>query len=527
MGVGHKVDMEHGRMRGSGPASLPKGTVVEIRDLFSNIPARLKFLKTPATELKRAQDWLTRLALARPDVGFTLVSGGREVLRLPAGQNVRQRLALLWPPLVMEALHAFDATRHGVRAHGLAGMPQVSQPRPDRMLFYVNGRAVNDKTLLTAVREAYKGRLTTRDYPQVVLFLELSPDEVDVNVHPAKSEVRFRDSSAVFSAVLHAVRNLLDAHPFDAPPDTSHGILPDAFQDVLQDAPHGAENSMPFPPAPPQRAVAMATPAARPQGFWGTLDNAGIIGQRAAHPAEQEPATVVVQDACPDTLPMSTAYAYGYDVQGPPQGVAAPPAVYKSAVPPPPPAHSAGPVSVAGFVYLGQIGGTWLVLHDAAGALIVLDQHAVHERVLYARMMRGGFAGAGQCLALPLELTLHPAEAERAFALRDTLEALGYALTLDNTHLVATAIPPVLERAEATAFLREALAGRKDDLSSLFISMACKAAIKAGQTLTPDEAAGLIQQWSQTQDREYCPHGRPCMLRWSAVELEKLFKRKA
>lgn len=532
--IAHRVNVEHGHVVHTGPAALPKGTVIEVRDLFSNIPARLKFLKTPATEFKRAQEWLTRLALARPEVGFTLLSGTREALRLPAGQTLRQRLAELWPPLIMEALRPFDHERHGMRVHGLAALPRVSQPRPDRMLFYVNGRAVNDKTLVSAVREAYKGRLTTRDHPQIVLFLDIDPQEVDVNVHPAKSEVRFRDGSSVFSCVRRGVLEALESLGMATGNEDMDGG--DSFYEGSP-----AATTRPAQHAPP-----------RPQGFWGTLDSEGILSTQKAGRPENVPVQTEIfaaeeGDIWERTTPPAaglreTAQSYSTVADTAPEGV--PPAMSgadstaAASTPPlaPTPASIPGDASAyptqpnpsaGGFEYLGQVAATYLVLRDAQGALALLDQHAAHERILYARMQRGGLAGTGQRQVLPLELPLHTAEKERAFALRPTLEALGFELEMDSATLRATSLPPLLDRSAATTFLREALAGRRDDLSALFISMSCKSAIKAGQQLTPDEAAGLLAQWAQTPEREYCPHGRPCILRWDAHDLEKLFKRKA
>lgn len=562
-----RVLVEHGRLISAEPAALHRGTLVEVRDLFANVPARLKFLKSPSTEFRRAQDWLTRLALARTDAGFRLSAGERAVLDFPPRQTLARRLALLWPQLIVEALRPFDATHHGIRVHGLAALPRVSQPRGDRILLYVNQRAVTDKRLLAAVREAYKGRLTSRDYPQVVLFVELDPAEVDVNVHPAKSEVRFRDESAVFSATLHAVRSAivgeLEAVLDDADPVVGGaGCAPRRLEPYTVD---GAQATDP-----------------RPQGFWGILDAPPLLRRaEACPPAAGEswhvtptPARGGLSEAAPtgnSPLPapspqaaaLSTAarsedvfpgdgrasepdfpHALSHEVpRDVPQGgqhdapwaapvdEAADEAADEAEVGHAPARDDAPPVTreaprVGRLTYLGQIADTYLLLRDEEGALLLLDQHAAHERVLYARLARGAFSGEGQCLALPLELTLQPVEEERLFELRARLRQMGFELDIGAGRLTARSIPPHLSRAEARDFLREALAGRRDDTLPLFISLSCKGAIKAGQRLTDDEAVGLVRQWLHTPEREYCPHGRPAVLRWDAGALERLFKRR-
>lgn len=528
------MELEFGRCVSEGPAALHRGTVIEVRDLFANVPARLKFLKTPATEFKRAQEWLTRLALARPKVGFRLTSGSasgseRECLHFLPDQDLRARLAVIWPELIMEALRPFDGERHGVRAHGFAALPEVAQLRGDRILLYVNGRIVSDKRLLAAVREAYKGRLTSRDYPQVILFVEMDAAEVDVNVHPAKSEVRFRDESAVFSAVLHAVQSALTT-----PLEASLGDMASPEE----------ENR---PPEVPQASLLPP----RPRGFWGSVDHAPIMTDRFARSSAPEEDVWEVRQPEPRPQPDEDD---GAEAAPPPfrSGLAEAPAAFgESALPPPaerpvpssarpakalPPAVSvavpsvpeggAMPLRIGEFCYLGQVADTYLVVRDREGALLLIDQHAAHERVLYARLRRGAFSGTGQYLALPLELPLHPAEQERAYALQETLAHMGFDVELSQGSLLARSIPPSLNRAEARDFLREALAGRKDDLAAMFISLSCKGAIKAGQRLAPDEAAGLLQQWLETPERDYCPHGRPTVLRWDAGALERLFKRK-
>ena len=459
------IQMEHGVLAQQGPSGLHKGTVVEIRDLFATIPARLKFLKAPATEQKRAQELLTRLALTHTDAGF-------------------------------------------IRVHGLVSPPGQAQPRGDRMLLYVNGRAVNDKVILRAVREAYKGRLLSKEYPQIVLFMDLPPEEVDVNVHPAKIEVRFRDERSVFGAVLRAVEEAVVRN------------LPTGDLDA---APSGEE--------------ARHAPAYEPKplGFWGEADRERIMRPRqqplippdheetpsAVPPASERPASE--PDSVPEPLlygeeglpwdkvpdkPAAPSFHEAPQAFAAPQpqtaGAAPLPETAPHAAVQPPAANRARPsepeqpeieqlgegqVRVGPYVYMGQIGGTYLLLRDIRNgrdnaSLLILDQHAAHERVLVSRIEAGGFSGMSQPLVLPLEYTLHPAERERIQEFHESLSALGFELALREqgagTVLEVRAVPPLLERAAAGEFIREVLAGRKEDLHSLWATMACKAAIKAG-----------------------------------------------
>lgn len=555
------IQMEHGVLAQQGPSGLHKGTVVEIRDLFATIPARLKFLKAPATEQKRAQELLTRLALTHTDAGFIFLAGTREVLRFPAGQSLQERLSVIWPDSVTETLLPFDRTTHDIRVHGLTSPPGQAQPRGDRMLLYVNGRAVNDKVILRAVREAYKGRLLSKEYPQIVLFMELPPEEVDVNVHPAKIEVRFRDERSVFGAVLRAVEEA-----------------------VVRSLPTGDLD------AAPAGEKARHAPAYEPKplGFWGEADRERIMrpqqqplippdheetpssvppvsGRASSEPASAPDPLLYGEEGLPwDMAPDKPAASAFHEApqafaapQSPTAGSAPSPenppyaAVQSSAAPAADRAKPSGPkqsepeqpeieqlgegqVRVGPYVYMGQIGGTYLLLRDMRNSrenasLLILDQHAAHERVLVSRIEAGGFSGMSQPLVLPLEYTLHPAERERIQEFHESLAALGFELALREqgagTVLEVRAVPPLLERAAAGEFIREVLAGRKEDLHSLWATMACKAAIKAGDALAPDEAVNLIAQWLMTENRQFCPHGRPCVLQWGTSDLDKMFKR--
>ncbi len=510
--VSSVIRVSFGERSGVEPSSLHQGTMVEVRDLFSNVPARLKFLKSPATEVKRCLEWLERQALARTDVAFSLMSDGRTLLQCLPGETLAARLARMWPPQVVEALAPFDAERCGVRVHGLAARPDVSQPHGSRILIFVNGRSVTDKRVYGAVRQAYEGRITSRDYPQAVVFVELDPAEVDVNVHPAKSEVRFRDESAVYAAVLTAVRSSLQtpSGELDAGCGVKDGASPEAA-----------------PPSAGKKEEASPVLAeSRPMGFWGAADSP----LRRPLPAEKESEgdgewTVARPHPMPDSRGMTQPAPSGEDAPSfreeektEPRPTPPVPENLLREVPEPAPSR--------GLEYLGQVAGTYLVFRDASDALVILDQHAVHERILFSRFSEKGWHGASQGLALPLVLELHPAEAGRWRDVKEMLEGLGYRGTLCGGTLTVDGIPALLDRAGAQDFLRECLAGLKDDFRARFATMACRSAIKGGQRLTRDEAMNLVSQWLATPDRDYCPHGRPTVLRRDAAALEKLFKRR-
>lgn len=523
------ISLRAGAIQGAGPAALHRGTKVTMRDLFANVPARLKFLKTPATEGKRCEETLTRLALARPDVSFTLVSGGREKLRFRAGENLRRRLAAIWPPGVVDTLLDVDSSQNldadaavaGVR--GVAGHPQSAQTRGDRIVTYVNGRYVANRQLIQAVREAYKGRLISGEYPQALLFVDTPPEHVDVNVHPAKTEVRFLNEREVFSAVMRAVRRSLDTVLPLADSGGSAASPTASFAGAASGAPFpDRELRVLFPPLSREAAPAEEPDRAedaprRPQGFWGTLDSPRIMREEGARPGTAEETRIAFSPSPPLGDTEKTAF---FDADGR-EDVSS-----RYGADPHAGLTETSAVRLGDLEYLGQIARTYLLIRRST-SLLILDQHAVHERIRMHAIESGGTRGESQLLALPVEMALHPSESGELAAIWEDLGSLGFALETDGpAKLRVTGIPPQLARSEVAPFIRDALAGKRDGFDSLWHMMACRTAIKAGQELTPDEVAGLLRQWVNTPDAGYCPHGRPVAVTLGTNDLEKLFKRK-
>jgi DNA mismatch repair protein MutL len=502
---GAQAEVVHGKIDEIRPAAIARGTRIEVRELFANVPVRLKFLKTTATEAKRCQEAMAHIALARLDVAFSLTHNGREIFRFMSGDSLEDRLNRIWPPSLMQGLSRIHYEREGMRVSGRMGAPNQAQGRGDRIIIYVNGRPVKDKLLLRALRQGYQGTLLSKEYPQAVVFLTLPTREVDINVHPAKTEVRFMDERAVFSLVQSAVRKGLEI--VQAQTDSRVPFTGASAKETPVRIPASVRETEPSGPASSWKN---ADPDTSSDDAAGPKFSALREAQRLF--SASEPQT--------DTRNLSRPHASSPDdwIQDGPH----------------PPASSTGSDHKApaqapaphGLTYLGQFDRTYLVLSQG-DTLVLMDQHAAHERVLYHAFSTAGNKGEHQRLAIPLEMSLHPSEIEVLEKIWGNLEKLGF--TLDRPEpatLLIRAIPTSLVTGEAMNYLRTVLGEQTRDMNALWTTLSCKSAVKAGHVLAYDEAMSLVRAWSECPDNRYCPHGRPVILTWTVRELEKLFKRK-
>lgn len=480
------IAVDAGRIMDQGPAALTRGTKVEVRDLFVNIPARLKFLKTPTTEGKRCQDVFCRLALTRLSVHFEYVVGSRTALSMPATNDLRQRLELIWPDSVTENLLPVLSSQDDMSLQGLISAPHNVQGQADRLFLYVNDRPVQDKLLLRAVRDAYQGRLLTKEYPQAALFLSMPPEEVDVNVHPAKAEVRFRNQQRVFSFVRQGVLQALERLE-------KHRLFRTPFADSADSA-----QARLFPSADFGKNLASSySQDVRTKYKFAAL-------REDQREFEQTPPAPPYPGLGASSSPQSARPQAG-------------PAVPSTA--------SESPLTRAGMLYLGQTMDSYLVLASSDG-LILVDQHAAHERVLFQRL-KSSVRPLPRDLLPTLEIPLHPTQQDRLQDIWAQLSKLGFRLaTLRPGLLEVQGIPEHLEPHQAREFLMDVLDDQAEDLETMWTMMACKAALKAGQTLAISEALHLLEAWLECPDTSFCPHGRPIMLRLDRGDLERMFKRR-
>ncbi len=492
------------------PAAHPVGTSVEVRDLFFNTPARRKFLKTEKTEFDHLQEVIRRLALARFDVGFHLRHNGKSILSLheaPDEMSRARRVGAICGPGFLEQALPIEIDRNGLRLWGWVGLPTFSRSQADLQYFFVNGRAVRDKLVAHAVRQAYRDVLFNGRHPTFVLFLELDPTGVDVNVHPTKHEVRFRDGRMVH--------------------DFLYGTLHRALADVRPDD---------------QLAAPAATATAeivRPTGLQaGEFGPQGEMRLSAA--LLEQPA------AAPSSSPSGGAGAGGYQYNYTPRPTANVSAgesreVYKEFYAPlanaesTPLPESERDIPPLGYA-LAQLKGIYILAENAHG-LVLVDMHAAHERIMYERLKvaMASEGLSGQPLLVPESLALSQREADCAEEHAQWFQRLGFELQrLGPESLAIRQIPALLKQAEANRLVQDVLAdlmeyGTSDriqaHLNELLGTMACHGAIRANRRLAIPEMNGLLRDMENTERSGQCNHGRPTWTQMGLDDLDKLFLR--
>lgn len=513
------------------PASGPVGTVVSVRTLFFNTPARRRFLRTPATEQGRCVEVVRQLALAHPAVGFKVTCDARVSLDLRRGQGPRERaLEVLGRELEPELLEIgadhLD-TGGALNVWGLIGTPEIARATAGAMYIFVRGRPVRDRTLQHAVREAYRGLIEPGRYPTAVVMIEMDPGAVDVNVHPAKAEVRFRDSSAVHQAVLRACRRGLQGADLTprVPLGDGGGVGPPGSQAMLGPSHAGSTARVISAAALAQQ---LRVPPAAPGPASAGGDGVGSPGVGLASSTWNlnpgEPARAVMDRT------LGPAPASGGEV-----GAAAGPISSTGGAggPSDQTLLDASPGSPA-----IQVHNSFLVTQDAQG-VVIIDQHALHERVMFEKLLARIGSGdlESQRLLLPAVLNVSARQIEALETLRPLLKRIGtevepsgpasLAVHAMASFLFERGVEPgpfvseLLERAADSGFG----ADTEEALREVLDMMACKAAVKAGDHLSEVELAELLALRDRVERSSNCPHGRPTSIRLSIRELEKRFGR--
>jgi DNA mismatch repair protein MutL len=464
-GDGASIVVENGLAGPVGPAALNPGTRVSVENLFATVPARLKFLRTARAEGAAAAEIVRSLAMAHPAVGFSVLLEGRSVLAAPP-EEFSARLARLLPEA--DALVPLDAARDALRLSGLAAPPTLSRASASEQHLFVNRRPVADRLLKVALRVAYQGLMEAGRHPIAALFLEVAPDQVDVNVHPAKAEVRFAAPDAVRGFVISALRAALAGTAM---------------------APHPAATLRPAAPIRPTLSLVHPRGPAPPAAFAG-----------------------LAEAALPLPLPPAARGALA------------------TALAPVPAADH--PLGAA----LAQVLATYIVAETADGALVLVDQHAAHERITHQRLAESLRQGgvARQALLVPAVVELGP----RAGLLLDHAASLarlglgiepfgpGVVLVREMPALLADADPALLLRDAADALEEDFSAPLDARLDRALARLACHGSVRAGRRLNPAEMDALLRAIEATPNAHTCSHGRPTWIRLDRAALEKLFGRR-
>lgn len=489
-GEGWSRVVDHGRVVSEGPAAIPPGTRVRVENLFANIPARRKFLRSPRAEYAAALDAVRRLAMARPDIGFTLEHDGRRTLAVQPGMDRPERVAALTAPELAENSVALDFQREGISLGGIASLPTYNRGVADHQYLFVNGRPVKDRLLVGAVRGAYAEMLARDRHAVVALFLDLPPSEVDVNVHPAKTEVRFREPALVRGMIVSGLRHAIDQA---------------GFRSVQRPAEASLANWQQEPVRTVQGDI-FAAPSVAYQGDYSRRPSYSSVTESRSSFADL--AAIAGEDLAPL---MGRAE---------PSTAAVPEAVRH-------------PLGVA----RGQVAATYIVA-EAEDGLVIVDQHAAHERLVLERMRAATVQGrvATQGLLVPEVVELEETACDRLEARLSEFSDLGLEIErFGPAAMLVRSVPALLGTKDVQALVRdladdlaaydEAIS-LKERLDLVAATMACHGSVRAGRVLSVAEMNALLREMEVTPRSGQCNHGRPTWVKLALGDVEKLFGRK-
>ena len=526
-----EIEVRGGALDGPNPCAAPVGTIIEVRNLFFNTPVRRKFLRSASTEMGHISEAFTRIALAFPQIHFRLVSGTRELHDLPITEHWRERIDAFFGNEISDSLIPISGDDGQIKLQGFVCDPAVNRSNNRMQYLFLNGRHIRDRALQHALGEAYRGLLMVGRFPICFLQLGMAPDMVDVNVHPTKLEVRFADGGQIYGKLLQTLRHTflstdLTARvraPANERVEFSPAGVPVTVTAGATTATQGQQGEFSWRPLPSNSSVDLSNLGRGVPSFRPFDDP----GNRAQMPMTSHP-----------TLMMPMANSSNANL-APWERMDANPAI-------PPTQMMANNVSqmadssVMSAVSAGQFGmqvhNRYLITQDEKG-MVVIDQHALHERVLYERIREKVLGGEleTQRLLVPEPVTLTPAEAAAALESRELLAKVGIEIEpFGGDAVLVRGYPAMLANMSPSEMLRQSLesllaAGKdpeiRDLLDHLLHTIACKAAIKAGDRLNSDEITALLEQRHLFQDTHHCPHGRPTALYFSRDELDRMFGR--
>jgi len=510
---GTSLCLEAGVITEESEAGCPEGTTIIIRDLFYNTPARMKFMKSDVVEGSRIAAAVQNQALAHPEVAFRFIRDGKEVLSTPGTGKLKDAVYCVYGKDSGKMVEV-NSQWEGYTVSGFVSKPTDARPSRTLQTFFVNGRPVKSRLMMAALEEAYRNRIMTGKFPACVLQLQLPAHTVDVNVHPAKTEVKFLKEKAVFDCIHYGVLAALN-QTVDRP-----------------DVQFKPQAPVAAPAAPPKPAAPQ--PAAKPNpqpNFFRTMTS-----------QEYKAFAGMVKDAPQPSITAAVATAAAVERTSvlPVREEIRLPQIIPPVTAPPEPELSEEPQQQelpmpeqAPWRYVGELYRSYVIVEQGEEAFII-DKHAAHERILFDRLKENQEAITGQTLLTPIPCQLSPAACGALLSHQAMMQELGFELdTLGENTLVLRQIPMDLSEADAADTVEEIaadlLSGRREDVSTVrdevLHTVACKAAIKAGWRTDEKELLALIEQVMAREDLKYCPHGRPICITLSKKQLEKQFKR--